>query len=741
MAHKFVVHADQQPPRTGTKVLKLTNGVATWEDESGGGGSLPLSATLYGTGTSGTAGNPCPTDEFLRFDSGFNGTTVLPSGAADGARVGFINVDHTDVQWNIDPDGDAIDTRFDLVPPITASTPIRLGPGGSLVLLRTDGKWAIEVNDSPALLIMNLVPAGAIIIPTWVAGLGSVDPYVIYDPTSDTLLLTKNGSVLSATAMAPYTVPARAGVSDGVSDLVVPAGGVVLRKGGNVTTEAVGAYSWFGQPGLSTGGLAGNQVLDHNMVGRHGGDLGSMSFSAIRNLLAGSDTVNGQNGFQNATAAASETAWVPTGVANTTRAAWWLRVNSVAGGGSTIHGVTVYNDQDFSFERYYYNDTAEVITWVNESGSASTATYRVKCPLNADYEQQPGEVVKTVYDNLQSRWVMQAGTGAASDPTPIALSSSSNQVAVDAALGTNFQLNALAEDTEFQVPSNGAAGMELVIAGENTGGQVITANASMINLGDQGFPGDAGAKFAMRLFARDFGSGLVWGYIVSHADPVVTLTSASNVVAIDFALGRKFKLVSLTEDTELQVPTNAVEGDEVVLNIDNSGGQLITAAPSMVNLGQLDFPDVAGSKCIVTILARDFGAGLEYGYIVAHSLPPEGETLIDNTITSTGGPHTIAAFATSNDNATYIAKLLVSFTDPTAQESWAQELTVHVFRNSSGVLSTPNIALVTGFTKPDVAWDVTAVVSGSNILIQVTLDSTNPTTARANGKVLESVAP
>jgi hypothetical protein len=220
----------------------------------------------------------------------------------------------------------------------------------------------------------------------------------------------------------------------------------------------------------------------------------------------------------------------------------------------------------------------------------------------------------------------------------------------------------------------------------------------------------------------------------------VTLTSTSNQVAVDAGLGHKFKLNALVESTEFQVPTNAIDGDEYLITLeqDSVGGRIVTFASAYDPIGQLDPPIEPDSHCVISVVVRDFGSGLEYAYAVSHAQTLTGLVDVDETLTTVNDTvTTIAAFATTTDDASYLVEISAHGKDTTGQVDYERLFRAKYYRdNVSVVTQTPtnNIATENSNTP---TWAVTATFAGSTLLIQVKGDATNATDWRVKGIVQE----
>ncbi len=148
----------------------------------------------------------------------------------------------------------------------------------------------------------------------------------------------------------------------------------------------------------------------------------------------------------------------------------------------------------------------------------------------------------------------------AGPPGIVTLTSTSNQVAIDASLGTEFKLNNLGEDTEIQIPTNASEGMHLTVTIEQdgTGERVVTWAAGYQNAGQLVEVSlDADRVSIIDLIARDYGSGLVWSYKISHAEFIVGLTD------IDVS-------AQTTDATVTTIATFATTTDDAIYLVDAS---------------------------------------------------------------------------------------------------------------------------------------------------------------------------
>lgn len=220
---------------------------------------------------------------------------------------------------------------------------------------------------------------------------------------------------------------------------------------------------------------------------------------------------------------------------------------------------------------------------------------------------------------------------------------------------------------------------------------------------------------------------------------IQTLTSVSNQVAIDASLGSQFKLNDLSEDTEIQIPTNGADGNLLTISIENLGGQTVTFAAGWVIAGQLEVSSEAGRVSVISAIARDYGAGLEWTYAVSHAETVTGISdidIIDQTVNAT--PYNLAVFATASDNATYLLDLSFTGSDTTDELTYQRGTRAVVYRDGVSALTLRDV-LNYSTTNEDGAWDTNVSVSGQNILIQVTGDGTNPVKWRLKGVAVEVV--
>ena len=234
---------------------------------------------------------------------------------------------------------------------------------------------------------------------------------------------------------------------------------------------------------------------------------------------------------------------------------------------------------------------------------------------------------------------------------------------------------------------------------------------------------------------------IVWTTAGSGAAPVgiVTLTSSSNQVAIDSSLGTQFKLNDLGEDTEIQLPTNGVDGTQFTMSIEQDGtGRTVTFAAGWVNVGQLDVSDEAGRVSIVSVVARDYGAGLEWAYAVSHAETIVGITDVDATLqTVDATASAIVVFATTTDNAAYMMEISITAIDKTAGHVYETAFRSLVYRDGVSALTVRNTNFYSTYDTDDPTWDVTIAIVGQNIVVNVTGDATNAVDWRAKGAAKE----
>jgi hypothetical protein len=164
------------------------------------------------------------------------------------------------------------------------------------------------------------------------------------------------------------------------------------------------------------------------------------------------------------------------------------------------------------------------------------------------------------------------GTGA---PGIVALSSSSNQVAIDASLGTEFKLNDLAENTEIQIPTNASEGMHLTVTIEQdgTGGRIVTWAAGYQNDGQLiEVSTEADRVSIIELIARDYGAGVVWSYKISHAETIVGLTDIdADVQTTDATVTTIASFATATDDAIYLVDASFVAIDKTANHIYERG--------------------------------------------------------------------------------------------------------------------------------------------------------------------------
>lgn len=215
---------------------------------------------------------------------------------------------------------------------------------------------------------------------------------------------------------------------------------------------------------------------------------------------------------------------------------------------------------------------------------------------------------------------------------------------------------------------------------------------------------------------------------------VTTLTSSSNQVAIDASVDQQFKLNDLAEDTEIQIPTGGVDGDNFVLSIENTGGNAVTFAAGWVSIGQLVVSSDAGRVSVVSAVCRDFGAGLEWSYAVSHAETVNGITDIDATLQTTDAtPTAIAVFATTTDDAAYMLDISTVGIDKTADHVYDRAFRALVIRDGTSTLTLKNVSYYVTYNADDPSWDVTVSIVGQNIVVNVTGDATNAVDWRIKG--------
>ena len=150
---------------------------------------------------------------------------------------------------------------------------------------------------------------------------------------------------------------------------------------------------------------------------------------------------------------------------------------------------------------------------------------------------------------------IELGTGSGGGGSIQTLTSSTNQTAIDASLGTQYKLNDLAENTEFQIPTNGTDGMYITISVENTGGHIVSFAAGYNNVGQLDVPGVAGSIAFVEMWARDFGAGLEWSYSVTHSE------SVTGVVDIDAE-------TQTLNNTPVTIASYATQNDDAIYGME-----------------------------------------------------------------------------------------------------------------------------------------------------------------------------
>jgi hypothetical protein len=250
------------------------------------------------------------------------------------------------------------------------------------------------------------------------------------------------------------------------------------------------------------------------------------------------------------------------------------------------------------------------------------------------------------------------------------------------------------------------------------------------------------ARGAVLLVKTDSGTGDDWAIAAEYppggavaVDTPTVLTSAANVVAWDAVNAPNFKINALPESTEMQIPSNAVEGDQYILSIeiDGTGGRVVTWAAGFINVGQLEVADDADAISVVSVIARDFGSGLEFAYAVSHAETITG--LIDVTgddVTVDATPITLATLATGANSTLYLLDLSFVAKDITAEETLEQGLRARFYRDSVGVVTKISEVFYSN-ERDDVTWTGSVAVSGTNIVVQFQGDATNNTTVAVKG--------
>lgn len=206
---------------------------------------------------------------------------------------------------------------------------------------------------------------------------------------------------------------------------------------------------------------------------------------------------------------------------------------------------------------------------------------------------------------------------------------------------------------------------------------------------------------------------------------IQTLTSSSNQVAIDASLGTQFKLNDLAEDTEIQIPTNGVDGNQLTISLENTGGHAVTFAAGWVNVGQLSVSDAAGQISVISAIARDFGSGLEWAYAVSHAETIASLIDVDASgSTSDATPLTLTAYAPATDSTAYLVDVSFIGMDATAEEVFERGIRAMVFRDSVSAVALKNHNSYSLFAE-DGTWDAEVAVAAGLILLQVTGDAAN----------------
>ena len=156
-----------------------------------------------------------------------------------------------------------------------------------------------------------------------------------------------------------------------------------------------------------------------------------------------------------------------------------------------------------------------------------------------------------------------AGIDAALPQAIQTLTSSSNQTAVDASLGTQFKLNNLAENTEIQIPTSGTDGDQLTISVENTGGHTVTFASGWVNSGQLAVSTEATRVSLVTAVARDFGSGLEWSYSVDHAEVISGVTDIdASLQTVDATVTTIATFITTTNDSAYLVDASIIGVDK-----------------------------------------------------------------------------------------------------------------------------------------------------------------------------------
>lgn len=206
---------------------------------------------------------------------------------------------------------------------------------------------------------------------------------------------------------------------------------------------------------------------------------------------------------------------------------------------------------------------------------------------------------------------------------------------------------------------------------------------------------------------------------------IQTLTSSSNQVAIDASLGTQFKLNDLAEDTEIQIPTNGADGNQITVSLENTGGQAVTFAAGWVNVGQLSVSDAAGQISVISAIARDFGSGLEWAYAVSHAETLANLIDVDASgSTADATPVNLTAYAPATDSTAYLVDVSFIGMDATAEEVFERGIRAMVFRDSVSTVALKNHNSYSLFAE-DGTWDAEVAVSAGLILLRVTGDAAN----------------
>jgi hypothetical protein len=167
---------------------------------------------------------------------------------------------------------------------------------------------------------------------------------------------------------------------------------------GNIAGIGIGSQSVV----VRGSSLQGIPLANDDLVGRvEGSTIQALQPYELRHILGG--RIHG--GVVATTITSVQASWQPGG-SSPGRRGWFYNLTDVTNG--EVRGLVVSETtSDQVFEKYFHNADSDPLPWIHE-GAAGSTSYRIRCPGNVDYIQQPGETVKLAYDWSANRWYLVA---------------------------------------------------------------------------------------------------------------------------------------------------------------------------------------------------------------------------------------------------------------------------------------------------------------------------------------------